>query len=350
MELPEHRQLVISPLAACFNNVSATYKFYWLLSILQSVEKNEIDIPKRKLFAFMISNAWYTVNYFRVSFGKQDNLQKAIEVVKGSESLLIDEDRTHIFRKLSETKNPVTLYQLKYFDNQVPHWFLSPWFPGSGKAEIYSASQRFENGCLYALYKDHILINPAWVIYLQNNIRILKDFCYWNLSAFLQSKNPNVPGITSKLIRPAIRSSLVKQRSQFWDLVIREIGMLNCIYTGAKLTIGNYAIEHFIPYSFITHDLIWNLIPAYPSFNSSKSDKLPSMEKYFNPFFDLQRTAIRIIEEKHPRNKFLEDYLTIFSDLAEIGNLPIDISRAKFRERIQPLITIASNNGFEFLS
>jgi hypothetical protein len=131
--------------------------------------------------------------------------------------------------------------------------------------------------------------------------------------------------------------------------VIKELGSVNCIYTGAKLTIGNYAVEHFIPYSFVSHDLIWNLIPADSVFNSSKSDKLPSLDKYFAPFFNLQKSAIDIVREKSPKNKFLEDYLTIFSDLEEIKYLPENFTREKFKERLQPLITIASNNGFEFM-
>jgi hypothetical protein len=60
-------------------------------------------------------------------------------------------------------------------------------------------------------------------------------------------------------------------------------------------------------------------------------------------------TAIEIVMEKSPKNKFLEDYLTIFSDLDEVKSLPEYITKVKYKERIQPLITIASNNGFEFL-
>jgi hypothetical protein len=45
----------------------------------------------------------------------------------------------------------------------------------------------------------------------------------------------------------------------------------------------------------------------------------------------------------------LEDYLTIFPDINEISALPISFTKEKFKEKIQPLITIASNNGFEFL-
>jgi hypothetical protein len=297
----------------------------------------------------MISIAWYTVNYFHISFGKQDRLQRAIEIVKSCEPLMIDDKRDKIFNQLINTNNKNSLNQLQYFNNQVPHWFLSPWFPHMNRNDIYIASQGFKNQCLYSLTEDTIVINEEWVSYLNQNLKVLKDFCYWNLVIFLQAKNPNVPDIPNKLIKPALRNSLNNQRKNFWDIVVKELGSVDCIYTGKKLTVGNYAVEHFIPYSFVSHDLIWNLIPADRSFNSSKSDKLPALDKYFNPFYSIQKSAIDIIKEKTPGNKYLEDYLTIFPDLDEIKTLPDSFTMTKFKERIQPLITIASNNGFEFL-
>ena len=83
MQLPKSNGLPVNLLAACFNNTSATYKYYWLLSILQQVENGNLKIAKQELFARMISNAWFTVNYFHVSFGKQDLIQDAVRVVNG---------------------------------------------------------------------------------------------------------------------------------------------------------------------------------------------------------------------------------------------------------------------------
>ncbi len=343
MKLPNQNGLPVNHLAACFNSTVATYKFYWLLSILQSVENGNLKISKRELFARMLSNAWFTVNYFHVSFGKQDLIQTAIQNVNEIEKIPIDEKRESVFQKLLAAKNKSTVNRLWHFNNNVPHWFLTPWFPKMTKAEIYSASKNFSEQCLYALHEEEIEINPEWKNYLTSNARVLKDFCYWNLALFLQAKNPNVPDIPNKLIKPAVRNSLTRQRTQFWDLVLQELGSVKCIYTGENLTVGKYAVEHFIPYSFVSHDLIWNLIPADKSFNSSKSDKLPPLDKYFNSFFALQKLAVEILSSKPQPSKLLEDYLTIFPDIDK------SFTKEKFRERIQPLITIASNNGFEFM-
>lgn len=342
MQLPNSKGLPIYLLAACFNNTSATYKYYWLLSILQEVENGNLTVSKRSLFARMVSNAWFTVNYFHVSFGKQDLIQDVICFVNQFEKIPIDEKLSSVFQKLATSQNKETEKQLWHFNKNVPHWFLSPWFPGKDRLAIYHASISYSNKCLYALYDDRIELNPEWLSYLTENVKVLKDFCYWNLSLFLQAKNPNVPDIPNKLIKPAVRNSLTEQRKKFWDIVLNELGTVKCIYTEEELTVGNYAVEHFIPYNFVSHDLIWNLIPADKRFNSSKSDKLPPLERYFDPFFELQYKAIEIVSIKTPKNKLLEDYLTIFPDLK-------NFTKDKFKERIQPLITIASNNGFEYL-
>ena len=341
--LPTNDHLPIGNLVACFNNTTATYKFYWLLSILDQIERGKTLISKKELFAGMVSHAWYTVNYFHVSFGKSDLLGEHIQQLKDIEQIPITASRVEISEQLAASSNPITQGLLFHFDRNVPHRFLSPWFPGAEKNEVYVRSNDLKELSIYALDKGFISMNLLWANYLIANAAVIRDFCYWRLALYLQAKNPNVPDIPNKLIKPAQRNSLTKQR-KYWDQVISDVGTINCIYTNELLIPGNYAVEHFIPYSFVSHDLIWNLIPANPSFNSVKSDKLPQLEKYFAPFFDLQKRSLELMKEKEPRNPLLDDYLSIFPDL------DASISREKYYEHLQPLITIAANNGFEYMT
>ena len=62
------------------------------------------------------------------------------------------------------------------------------------------------------------------------------------------------------------------------------------------------------------------------------------METYFNDFYELQNVAVSIIQINNPKTRFLEDYLTVFPDL--------NIGKDKYSECIQPMLTIAHNNGF----
>ena len=223
-----------------------TYKFYWFLDVIRRLEHGANTISKRELFAEMVAHAWFTVNYFHVSFGNQDKLQQAIERIRLAEALTVDANRSSIFNQLLSTGNKATVQQLKHFDAEVPHRFLSPWFPAVDKAQAYELSQSFTNNCPYAVYKEHIEINPEWVTYLQTNAGVLKSFCYWHLALYLQQRNPNVPDIPNKLIKIPVRKALTQQRN-FWDMVIAELGGVECIYTNTRLQTGSNAVEHIIP-------------------------------------------------------------------------------------------------------
>lgn len=340
-QLPQDPNISISKLTSVFKSTSATYKFYWFWSILQSIEEGKKVIEKKEVFARMITLAWYTVNYFHISFGKQDLIQSAILEIKDLENLAIDTNQNIILSTLLKTTNPRTLSILNHFNNNVPHKFLSPWLGSDARTNIYELSLDESLNTPYLLYNDSIKISNSWWQYFNRNSGILKTFCYWNLTMFLQSRNPNVPDIPNKIHRPITRGSLNKHKIKFWDLVIKEYGAIECIYTGDYLNIGDYVIEHFIPYQFVAHDLMWNLIPANSNFNSKKSDKLPNFDIYFDSFFEIQKIGIDIIKRNTPKNRFLQDYLPIFPDLT--------IKKNKFEEHIKPMLSIAHNNGFQYL-
>ena len=349
--LPSHPKLPVHLLAACFNHTVASYKFYWFLSLLGAVETGERRVEKRRLFSGMVALGWYTYHYFHLSFGRQDKLGDAIELIMKQEGLYVDEKRSVILERLIEGGSKETKRILMHFDKEVPHRFLSPWFPGTAAdwKGVYLASQSFERDVPYALFDDELVINPIWFDYLFENIGILRGFCYWHLSLYLQKLNPNVPDIAGKLIKPPLRGALNRQRKLFWDVVIDEVGELECIYTGRTLGIGNYAVEHFLPYAFVCHDQIWNLIPADKRFNMTKSDRLPVLYRYFDAFFKMQHLAINTISRLQPGNKFLQEYLTVIPDYRIDQGLDVSLLKQRFHDATFPMVTIAANNGFEFM-
>ena len=188
-------------------------------------------------------------------------------------------------------------------------------------------------------------MHPQWSTYLQSNAKIIKDYAYWNLALFLQTRNPSVPDIPNKLIKPAVRNGLTKQTNEYWKLVFQELGTINYIFTDTKLYFEekNYALDHFIPHAFVSHDLIGYLLPIEKKFNASKSDKLPLFEKHFDKFYELQKTAYEINKHHNAKSKYMEEFLTIFPNIETF-------EKQTFSNTIQPLITIASNNGFLFMN
>lgn len=341
MILPLDEQIPVAKLASVFNNTTATYKFYWFLSIIEASEEGKSEISKRELFARMISHSWYTIHYFHVSFGKHDLLQQASQEIQLLENIEVDERKECILQRIMQSSAHATRKLLDHFDKNVPHKFLSPWLGSGPRSEVEEMSRSSAENPPYALQEKNISIYPKWHEYFRRNSAILKNFCYWNLALFLQARNPNVPDIPAKIIKPVQHRTMTPQKRKFWDIVIQQNGPFHCIYTGKTLGIGAYDVDHFIPFQYVSHDLMWNLLPADPVFNSTKSDRLPSMDRFFDNFFDIHRKSVDTIKRIDPRNRFLEDYLSIFPNLT--------LTRTRLRDTIQPMLSIAHNNGFQYM-
>lgn len=346
MLLPQNPHLPISALAGIFNNTTATYKFYWFVALMDIVVKErKTRISFWEIIAGMVAESWYPIHYFKLSFGKSDSLfSNSLEIQKEFQ-ISIDSDKKKIKNQLLDNIDGTKKF-LRVFSLNVPYRFLSPWIKYTYDEDVVAKSQRFENGCIYAIYGDEIVINEAWVDYLKENYTILRDFAFWNLTEFLQKRNPNVPNVPSKLIKPILRESLTKQH-KFWDTYIESVGHMSCIYTGKTIVAKNYDLDHFVPWSFVSHNLLWNLIPADSSINSSKSNNLPPLDIYLQPFSNLQRNALKTMYEMNQNNSIFEDYLIVYDSVSDLVHLSETEFYEVFRKTFSPMVQIAENMGFK---
>ena len=346
MNLPQNIKLPVSSLSRIFENTTATYKFYWFVAIMDIVVKeHKTRISFWEIIAGMIAESWYPIHYFKLSFGKSDSLfVKSLEIQKEYQ-ISIESDKEKIKNLLVDNLKETKKF-LKIFSINVPYRFLSPWIRYTYDEEVIAKSQLFENNALYAIYNDEIVINDLWVEYLTKHYKILRDFAFWNLTEFLQKRNPNVPDVPSKLIKPIQRDSLTKQR-KYWDSYIEITGGINCIYTGKNIIAKEYDLDHFVPWSFVSHNLLWNLIPSDPSVNSAKSNNLPQLDKYLQPFASLHQDAMKILYEKNMNNKIFEDYLIIYDSIPDLLNLSTSDFFNVFMRTFSPMVQIAENMGFK---
>ena len=352
MQIPSSDILTTHRLGKIFDNTVATYKYFWFISIMQihaRTDNPRIDVWE--ILIRMVANAWYPIHYFRLSFGKSDSLFDIVMELQRIIQIPIDASVDRVIQELqnrfcdNRVKSKVSILA-----QNVPYRFLRPWIDTSDDKEMMYRSQTGENGCFYALYKEngefYIFLNKDWDLYLHNHYNILMDFAYWNLTLFLQARNPNVPAIPSKLIRPETRNSLSNQR-RYWNMVMELGGSLHCIYTGKELHPSEYDLDHFIPWSFVSHDLLWNLVPADGSINSSKSNKLPDLTFYLPKLADLQHHSLRTFIYADKSIKVLEDYISLGYTARELADMSGEKFMELYERTFSPMNQIALNMGFE---
>ena len=350
--IPQSDFLSTKNLSRVFNNTTATYKFYWFQSLLQM--HNEEGIYRMNVWDLvirMVANAWFPIHYFHLSFGSMDSLHRIVTELQWMTDLPKKEKKEEVVECLTVRLDDKKVKdQLATLIRNVPYRFLSPWINYTSDADVIARSHAYENGCLYSIQKTkdefYITINPVWSKYLQDYYGILTDFINWNLTLFLQQRNPNIPNIPNKLTRPMERTSLNRQR-RFWDDVIKAGGHVHCIYTGQEIHIGDYAVDHFLPWSFVAHDQLWNLIPADNSINSSKSDKLPPLDHFLPKLAEEHREAIRIYLGAGKKESALEDFTSLGYTPRDLLQLNRERFLAAYQQTFSPLFQIAQNMGYE---
>lgn len=70
---------------------------------------------------------------------------------------------------------------------------------------------------------------------------------------------------------------------KLWDGILGLEKVID-IFKDAPIDKESYDVDHFIPWSFVMNDELWNLMPMDSSLNSSKSNKLPKWEPFFKKF------------------------------------------------------------------
>lgn len=328
-QLLEGHDIYIAPLASIFGRRTNSYKFLFFQALLSLIEKN---LFKKYVFSFgelekeMILIADYPINVFKLNFGVQDQVAEKLD---------------------GKVVNLV---------NYVPYRLLTPFFKNELKGlsdgkknraiEKLSNSDR-EYHSIYKINDDKIEIYPEWMRYFSTHFSTIEGWAFWHWVNYLQSKNPNAISLVNKLQKPSIRASLNHQ-TKYWESVLKE-QELKCIFSQKFITRRNLSVDHFLPWSFIGHDQLWNLIPVSKSVNSSKSNNIPSMDKYLENFINLQNlglnTSHKIMTTRKWENE-VDDFVMglniSFSDL--IGSNKI-ITK-KYKETILPLANIAENMGF----
>ncbi len=277
----------VGALAALFRNTASSYKYVFFLGLLRCLdESNEPSprLPLRDAIIELLVLTWYPHTFFRLSFGVWDRIGAVLDQLSldiGHQQLSFSS--TDIERLRDALRATLTPAHHQRLSRYVPYRLLAPFF----QAELASVPQEQRNRAiatlarqelatrkpLYCIEGETLILHPDWAAYLRENRRIVEGWVAWHWLEYMQSLNPSVPNVASKLFPVVERSGLVKQK-EYWKAVARA-APLRCIYSQTMLT-GVESLDHYVPWSFVLHDRIWNLVPVTPSANSAKGDRLAS--------------------------------------------------------------------------
>ena len=344
------------------SKVVATYKMYWLLGLLDEAAMGNVEISFRKLISRMITYAWYPILAYKLSFGLCDNLVKVVNYIADTYNLGSNYNEKKLLEFIYNNEDKTLTKMMKDLTYNVPYRFLSPFFQDKLKGETTKVEKIIEElskeskTCVYSIYRNednesYIRINNGWGNYLKYNYKIIQGWAYYKLVCFLQKRNPNTPGIAMKLEAPKSRN--LTAQTAIWKEIIQRKHIVD-IYTDKEFIDDNYklygvlSLDHFIPWSFVLHDQMWNLVPTFKNINSKKNDNLLDYDTYIDKFCNIQYEAFSFVVNTKKKNQ-IEEYremLKIADPKRILERESKEVFFKMIKKEVYPVYNIAVNQGF----
>lgn len=313
-----YNALDIEGFSKMMNSPSYCYKFYWLEAIVQLISLNKTEATYEEVINKMITNAWYSVLEYHIHLSGiygagmiKDNLENAVIRLQKLSNLGSNTSSVEIQNALLEYANDRPLLDYKKTLTQyVPYRALSG-FANRGKEKISLDSS---SGQMMAYYnklssteillpytfnedkglKRKILFNSSWIQMIQDNTVNILGWIQLEKVKWLQANNPEVPGLVYKLSAEDVKQRKLDNARKLWDAVL-DIKPIVDVFKDEYIDEDKYDLDHFIPWSFVMNDELWNLMPMDSSWNSKKSNNLPKWDLFFNKFASNQYTLYELL-------------------------------------------------------
>ena len=365
--------LDIEGFAQMMKDPSYCYKFYWLEAIVNLISRDVKETTFDEIIDEMIANAWYSVREFHIHLSGvqadglvRDGLERAVLQLTELSELPANASKVEIKNAIQEWNRE--LKQVKeQLTNMVPYRALAGFFLKSREKADWGSVRRLTayirrvdqmiTPLPYTLgessrLKKEVYFHPLWMKLIQDNTVNILGWIQYEKVRWLQNNNPEVPGLVYKLAPMDEKIRKLGNVHKLWDGIL-EFHEVRDVFTGNPVVPKKYDVDHFIPWSFVMNDELWNLMPMDSSLNSSKSNRLPRWDSFFGAFAENQYLMYRLVHEKPELHKRFEacyrdnlHSIWAMQELYREGNSP-ERFRGILEENMKPVYESARRQGYE---
>ena len=302
-------ELDMKKFAHMLDDNTECYKFYWLEALVNLlIRDGKKEITFYEAICEMIAEAWYTISQYHLHMGSiyeggetRNSIEPGVNLIQKLSGLSATASREKIVLAIDKNKTNSELRKIfRVLVRNVPYRLLSPFVPElDGNDKVWNSKRRiieYLNSAndkivlpYYIRYgaglNSVVVWDDSWAQMIKDNHLIIVEWIRAKKIIYLQNRNPSVPGIIYKLDAEGTRK--LDYVRGLWNGVMKHDHIID-VYSGIELNGKRYDIDHFIPWSYVTTDELWNLVPAEKAVNIKKSNNLPDWSKYFRTFLDGQ--------------------------------------------------------------
>ena len=322
-----YNSLDIQSFALMLKDPSYCYKFYWLEAIVHLIAEGISETTFDMIIDEMICNAWYSVREFHIhlsGMGSDGSVRDGLEraILKLSELSDLSSNASKVEIKNEICKHKKELYNAKeQLTHMVPYRALAGFFANAGDTnvcwnsirrltayvEAFSISKTalpYTFGTSSKLSRE-VRFHPEWIRMIQDNTVSILGWIQYEKVRWLQNNNPEVPGLVYKLAPMDEKMRKLSKVRLLWKGIL-DLHEVRDVFTDEPVQLKKYDIDHFIPWSFVMNDELWNLMPMDSSLNSVKSNRLPKWDPFFQRFSENQYILYQLMHDKPQIHKLYE--------------------------------------------
>lgn len=263
-----------------------TYKFGLIKAILDNLFNavavaNGMSISYHDLFAKFAENYWNLVVKYDVRQMRKDTKAIYSKVER-------------VFFDYVQIEPTIVALEFGSLSDETRNAIISRTVKDCKTCVVGALYQDFE-GTLYSFNLKGESITIAYRAYdfmLKYKIEI-EQLNYYSWAKFLEKINGptavSMNGIIGKLENAIPKRANLKN---YRDLLWHEFEEHNCFYCGKKLSSAGVHVDHFIPWSFMHEDKVWNLVLSCASCNEKKNNRLPPFKAIIRLEEQNQKLAI----------------------------------------------------------
>lgn len=163
-------------------------------------------------------------------------------------------------------------------------------------------------GLFYAFdvnHQDYIILNPSVYDFMLRYKPEIEKLNYFAWAKFLETINDE--SVLIKLLdKLELATPHREDLSIYREILRKEFEENTCFYCGKKLT-GVVHVDHFIPWSYVKDDKMWNFVLSCSSCNLKKNNRIP-----------VERFLIKI-QNRNSRAKQIQNRI-VYEDFKEYNN------------------------------
>jgi hypothetical protein len=311
-----YNTLEIENFSKMMDNPSYCYKFYWLDAIITLILENHTETTFNEIIDEMIADAWYSVVEFHIHlsgivYKDKDNLEKAVTILKEQSDLKSNASKIEIKNAIKEYDSFI-IKEKKTLTNMVPYKALSGFFIDHNMGPLDDSVGRMvakirtfdvtNTKLPYTLGESsgltrEVYFDADWAQMIKDNAVAIKGWIMYEKVKWLQRNNPEIPGLVYKLVPLDNKNRNLEAVRSLWKGIF-SYARIEDVFTKEAIDVNDFDVDHFVPFSFVMNNELWNLMPMDSNLNSGKNNNLPVWDKFFNRFADNQFIMYELIYQK----------------------------------------------------